>query len=495
MNGLNHMSKPNYILYCRKSTEDKGRQILSLDSQENEMKRVAKNLGLNIVNVLKESKSAKKPNNRPEFQKLIEIIESGGVDGVLCWKIDRLSRNPMDSGKIQWLLQEEKLKSIQTYDREYLSDDNAVIMSVESSVANQYIRDLSKNVKRGLRAKLEKGEWPNLAPIGYANDRLNKTILIDKEKSIYIAKAFELYSTGAYSYSQVSDNLYEQGFRYDSGKKVYKSAIQRIINNTFYYGVMERDGKYYIGNHKPIITKDLFDKTQEAIKIKLHPKKKTQFFTYRGFLKCEKCGCMLTATRKKKIHTYYYCTNGKGQCDECKKYLKGKDVDELMSEVLSQLSYNDEIFDIAFKAYKVKYEKNIQDNGTIKQNLQNQLKMLVKKEARLLDIYLSEKVPDEVYEAKSKQIKADKIDIELQISTHSNTSDNGESTLEQVKNVFFEAKLAKKKLLDGNDEEKRILLEKLLWNATIEDKKITNFKFKLPYSLIQKNTQKGDFLY
>ncbi len=52
-------------------------------------------------------------------------------------------------------------------------------MSIEQGMASQYIRDLSTNIKRGNRAKLERGAWPNRAPFGYKNDRLNKTIIID----------------------------------------------------------------------------------------------------------------------------------------------------------------------------------------------------------------------------------------------------------------------------------------------------------------------------
>ena len=38
------------------------------------------------------------------------MIESGKVDAILCWKIDRLTRNPVDGGQIQWLLQNNKIK-------------------------------------------------------------------------------------------------------------------------------------------------------------------------------------------------------------------------------------------------------------------------------------------------------------------------------------------------------------------------------------------------
>ena len=118
-----------YALYCRKSTEDSSRQILSLDSQEKEMLKLAETLELNIIQTFRESKSAKKPDNRPQFSELINLIKRGKIQGVICWKIDRLSRNPIDSATIQWLLQQNELKIIQTMERQYLPGDNALLFN------------------------------------------------------------------------------------------------------------------------------------------------------------------------------------------------------------------------------------------------------------------------------------------------------------------------------------------------------------------------------
>jgi len=82
-----------YILYARKSSEDKSKQILSLESQVTEMKKLASSLGLNISLTYTESKSAKLPNNRPLFSEMINLLENDKSDGygIICWKIDRLS--------------------------------------------------------------------------------------------------------------------------------------------------------------------------------------------------------------------------------------------------------------------------------------------------------------------------------------------------------------------------------------------------------------------
>lgn len=93
------MTNMKYVIYCRKSTDTEDRQVLSLDSQENELKEIAKKENLEYV-ILRESCSAKEPG-RPVFDKMLKMIISGKVDAILCWKIDRLTRNPVDGGQIQ----------------------------------------------------------------------------------------------------------------------------------------------------------------------------------------------------------------------------------------------------------------------------------------------------------------------------------------------------------------------------------------------------------
>lgn len=58
-----------------------------------------------IVDEFIEKRSAKIPG-RPIFNEILSRIQNGEAQGIVCWKIDRLSRNPVDSGKIQWMLQQ-----------------------------------------------------------------------------------------------------------------------------------------------------------------------------------------------------------------------------------------------------------------------------------------------------------------------------------------------------------------------------------------------------
>src|SRR3989338_3071681 len=92
-----------YFLYARKSTDVEDKQVLSIDAQLAELRALAKREGFEIAEEFVEKRSAKMPG-RPVFEDMMCRIERGEVQGIICWKIDRLSRNPVDSGRISWLL-------------------------------------------------------------------------------------------------------------------------------------------------------------------------------------------------------------------------------------------------------------------------------------------------------------------------------------------------------------------------------------------------------
>lgn len=103
-----------YFIYARKSSENEDRQVASIPSQIAELEKLAKELTLNVVAILTEEKSAKAPG-RPIFSQMIEDFTKGKANGIICWKLDRLARNPIDGGTISWLLQQNIVKHIQTY--------------------------------------------------------------------------------------------------------------------------------------------------------------------------------------------------------------------------------------------------------------------------------------------------------------------------------------------------------------------------------------------
>ncbi len=480
-----------YIIYCRKSSEAEDRQVLSIDSQLSELTNLAKRENLKIKKIYKESMSAHSPG-RIVFDEMINYIEENPGIGLLVWKLDRLSRNSVDGGRLIWMVDTKKILEIRTFEKIYkdISDDK-FIMNIDFGMSKKFSDDLSINVKRGNRAKLEKGGWPNHAPLGYKNNKANNTIIIDRKLSGYVIRAFELCASGKYGFKEISDILYNEGLRTKSGKKVLKSTIQRMLNKSFYYGIMERGGMFYKGNHKPLISKELFDKAQFAIQERNRPRRKTLFFPYRGFINCS-CGCMYTASIKRN-HNYYYCTNGKGICEAHKNYMRSEIIDELVAEEFGKIKFDEEFIEIAYEAYKEKSLQNIDYQETTKTNIENELLAVENKKKKLLDTYLSDLIEQSLYEAKLKELDNDKTVLESQIKNSNLKNINAENTLERIKDIFLTASRAKKSFFERDPYQKRELLETLLWNIKLENKKIAYSRFKEPYNILANTPKNCDF--
>jgi DNA invertase Pin-like site-specific DNA recombinase len=199
-----------YFLYARKSTDVEDKQVLSIEAQLSELRALAKRENLEIVEEFIEKQSAKKPG-RPHFDAMIERVRKGEAQGIVCWKLDRLARNPVDSGQVSWLLQQETLAHILTPERSYVSQDSVLLMSVEFGMANQYVRDLAYNTKRGLREKARRGECPGAAPVGYLNNVRTKRIDIDRKKAPIVKRAFEMYAENKYRLEDISKFMYKNG--------------------------------------------------------------------------------------------------------------------------------------------------------------------------------------------------------------------------------------------------------------------------------------------
>jgi site-specific DNA recombinase len=321
-----------YFLYARKSSEAEDRQAASIDAQKDELLKIAKDQGLKIVEILEESQSAKKPG-RPIFIKMLERIYKGEANGILCWKLDRLARNPVDGGQISWMLQQSAVAQIVTFGRTYYPTDNVLMMQVELGMANQYIRDLSVNVKRGLAKKARDGWMPSMSPIGWLNtpnkEKGYKTLEKDPERFPLVRRMFDLALTGNYScvklweYSRKELDLRTVPRKNIGGKNLSRTAVYNILSNPFYYGWFEwpyKSGNWQKGNHEAMITKQEFDRIQVIMGRTSQPRPhKDRLFAFTTLMKCGSCGCFITAEAKAKhckngnVHhyVYYHCTKKK----------------------------------------------------------------------------------------------------------------------------------------------------------------------------------------
>ena len=335
---LNYVIKPmlKYFLYARKSTDEDDRQILSIDAQLAELKEFAAKEKLEIAASFEEAKTAKEPG-RMRFGEMLALIENGQADGILAWHPDRLARNPIDGGKIIYMVDTGKIKSLK-FPTFWFEDtpQGKFMLNIAFGQSKYFIDNLSENVKRGLRQKLRRGEYPGWAPLGYLNDYKNHNIKIDKKKHKLVKRIFELYSTGGYTLKNLTDKFNELGLRSQTGKSITPGMIHFILKNPFYYGVFKYKDELHEGKHEPIITKKLFDQAQEMLKKRGRShEKKIHNYIFTNFMNCGACGCSITAEKHKR-HIYYRCTKKKGPCAE--RYLREEELTEQLTREVQKVS-------------------------------------------------------------------------------------------------------------------------------------------------------------
>jgi DNA invertase Pin-like site-specific DNA recombinase len=151
-------SEFRYCLYARKSTESEEMQVLSIDSQIKEMLQIAERDNLTIVEIKKESHSAKEAGTRPVFNELVTNIHDGKFNAILTWAPDRISRNAGDLGRVVDLMDAGMLHEIRTYGQKFSNSPNEkFLLMILGSQAKLENDNKVQNVKRGLRARCEMG--------------------------------------------------------------------------------------------------------------------------------------------------------------------------------------------------------------------------------------------------------------------------------------------------------------------------------------------------
>ena len=432
-----------YFLYARKSSETEDRQVTSIESQISELQKLAKENNLKIIKTFSESKSAKAPG-RPEFNKMMAEIEKGKAQGVLCWKINRLARNPIDGGIVSWALDREKIKHIQTYGRSYYPDDNVLVMSVEQGMASQFIKDLRIDTRRGLRQKIERGWYPAASPLGYTHNpekrKGEKEIIIDKKRFSKTRKIFDLALSNKYSVAKILRIVNgDWKFKNQRGKEIGTNTLYKILTNPFYYGEFEypkESGKWYKGKHTPMITKKEYDKIQTNLGRNDKPRPIVHQFPFTGMIRCAECGAMVTAETKIKkqkngnvhTYTYYHCTKRlKKDCSQ--KSIEEKELERQIFVKLEQVAIPPEFKDWAMDLIKKAIKEESKDINKILADQQKRYKECIGQIDGLIKMRANEEINKEEFLSRKEILAKEKENLEELFG------DSGQRVTDWINNV------------------------------------------------------------
>lgn len=341
-------SKLKYVLYARKSTDDPQRQVRSIEDQISECRALARRLGLHIVTTIQEKKSAKKPNQRPQFTQMLKDIRNGKYDGIIAWNPDRLARNMKEGGEIIDMVDENLILDMKFVTHHFSKDANGkMLLGIAFVLSKQYSDKLSQDVTRGVRKRFQEGKSAT-PKHGYIKD----------ERDLYIPDGvnFDLMREGLIMRSEgvsivhIVNYLNNKGYSRtvkSTGRKIKMNttAFSEICRDPFYYGILIQVNQSVdlreIYDFQPAIDEETFFKIQQLSRAKLRPfnkKYRTVFYPLRGMILCSFCNHTMvvgpsTGSSGKKL-LYYRCDNK--LCSRKKKSIRAKIIFDYIYDLLKE---------------------------------------------------------------------------------------------------------------------------------------------------------------
>lgn len=424
--------------YCRVSTDSED-QLNSYKSQVQHYTDLIKSKSeWDLAGIYAdEAITGTQVTKREDFQRLINDCMNGDVDMIITKSISRFARNTLDTLKYVRMLKE---KGIAVFFEEEnintLTMDGELLLVILSSVAQQEVENISANVKKGLKMKMQRGELVGFQGcLGYDYHPEDKSISINEEEAEIVRYIFRRYIEGAGG-SVIAQELENLGYKTKRGSTRWaETTVIGIIKNEKYKGDIlmgktftldpiskrrldnfgEEDQFYIRDHHEAIISEEMFEKAQEILKRRAKPRrlgtdgKREKFsrkYAFSCMLECGFCGGTLTrrswhsgsqynkviwqcvtATKKGKK----FCPDSKGIAEET--------IEQAFIESYRLLCQNNkDVLD----EFIARTEETLSDSNASKQlaKVEKDIAALDAKRAKLVDMRLEEIIDKETYEQK-----------------------------------------------------------------------------------------------
>ncbi len=358
--------------YIRVSTDDQ--LEYSPASQLIKIKEFAKSHDYILTNdyiFMDEGISGRTAVKRPAFNQMIALAKTKPTpfDTILVWKFSRFARNREDSIVYKSMLKKQCKINVVSVSEPVGDDKMSVLVEAMIEAMDEYYSiNLAEEVKRGMTQKVKQGGVVSVAPYGYKIE--NGQYVVVPEQAELVKGIFTDYVNGMNTLA-ITRKYSELGVRTRYGNKPDKRFIDYLLHNPIYAGKIrwctdgagaskrDYDNPNIIivdGTHEPIISQELFEKTQKRIEEvrNLYPKyqRPDQSFQYmlKGLVRCHSCGATLTNT-KGKIYGLQCHNYARGSCPTSHYISQEKIERAVIEEIKEKLLTNN--FNVAEKTVNI----------------------------------------------------------------------------------------------------------------------------------------------
>lgn len=497
--------KLRYILYARKSTEDKGSQERSIGDQIKDCEVLIERERLTVIKVLREEKSAKIENNRPGFTWMLQQIREGKADGIISWHPDRLSRNPLESAQIIDMLDKGIIKDLKFPTCQFSNDSSGkMLLNILFAISKQYSEHISEGVIRANDTALEEGKSNGQPKWGYNRNR--EGYYVPDDNFPYIRTAWDMKLAGE-NHTVILKYLVDHDV-HRMTKITRKNSVSKRIDpninglatmfqDPFYYGLLVQAGQEVDlieatdGAFKAMLSYDEFCAAQD-VSAKQHRKQKRNatFLPLRGMVRCGVCGRNMAPSvsgGNGGKYLYYVCSNE--ECVFHRHSLRGQCIFEPFFDAIGRLKIDESQYDTynarigsltAEKIVELKTQrKSLEGRHRHKESLLKQ-HMATMAEVKATDNQIAIRTLNNQLEETANEMA----DIENKIDELTQKI-NGATGIGASKEEFLNLlKSLPEQIENATIAEKDAIARIMILNLTIDEQKRPHFLWKEPFKTL-----------
>jgi len=468
------MKKKQFIALARVSSREQEREGFSLDVQVDGLNRDAERRKGKIVKLWRIAETASKKDERKTFKELIAYAKkhAAELDGILFYKIDRAARNLFDYVELERLESECDVPFFSVTQPTENTPSGRMQRRMLASMASFFTEQQSLDVKEGVKRRVESGLFPQKAPYGYRNLRVDKRSIVevDPVNGPKITNLFHLHAYGQLTLDGLRERLYQEGILYsDSCPRFPRSKLYAILRDRSYLGDVKFQGQWHPGTHTPLVDRVTWDRVQVLLGEKVY---RSHELTYAGdLIRCKHCSHTVTGESvvKKttgKEYVYYRCSlyNTPGHP---RVRLSEEKLDRQLLSIFDKMRIESDDRREWFARQLRQRTKAEQEEARLKaEEVQRQLSLLRQQQDRLVNLRLLGEIDDRMLTDKATELRDREGNLMLQLAA----CDVGRHENNEIAIKAFElSQNLRAKWLTADYSAKRRLLEIVFLNFVLDD--------------------------
>ena len=414
----------NTAIYVRVSTEEQAKEGYSIRAQIDKLKSYIEIKDWTFYKVYAdEGISGKNITDRPAINELITDIKARRVNNVLVYKIDRLTRSTRDLIELTELFINQNcafnslMESIDTK-----TASGRMFLKIIGIFAEFERENIIERISLACEKKVREGYTLGTFTTSYGYDRApgEKVQTINPVEAEIVREIYAMYLEGNMSFNEIARNLNHRNIKTKLGATWSQTTIGQLFRNPNYigkvrYGMEDKDRYFEAeGKHEAIISEELYYQAQNKmakIRKKTFTKRPKDDHYYSGTLYCGECGKKLcthgeyktSATGEKIVNAGYRCPNkARGLCSTAR--FAHPKVESAFQEYMASIP------DISVADEVGPEEKSKRDsiNGLIREEYENAIAKVAKKEKDVMALYLKDRISFEDYERMLEVLASEK---------------------------------------------------------------------------------------